>query len=150
MGKRNPFHFISCYVLHCLRLNRPICLYWFELIEIEIHVHIYIYVCVCVYIYMYTYMYVHRYHIQFRFQWIKQWMKQFSNTQRSTTTACYDEQRWTSVSIKLSPNSVLQMSDVLPQAKCSFCLGAVFCVHSVVCWRRLRIRGIWYLSGLEG
>jgi len=37
----------------------------------------------------------------------------------------------TSVSNKLSPFFILQMSDVLSEAKCSLSLVADFCVHSV-------------------
>ena len=38
--------------------------------------------------------------------------------------------RWTSVSNKLSHISILQMSDVLPEAKFSLSFVAAFCVHS--------------------
>jgi len=41
-------------------------------------------------------------------------------TQRSVTTVGYNELRRTSVSNKPSPISVLQMSDVLSEAKCNF------------------------------
>jgi hypothetical protein len=49
-------------------------------------------------------------------------MNQFSTTQRSVTTAGYDELRWTPFSNKLSPTSILRKSDVLSEAKCSLCL----------------------------
>jgi len=65
-------------------------------------------------------------------------MNQFSNTQRSITTDGYDELRWTTLSNKLSPISILQMSDVLSQAKCSLCVVAAFCVLSVEC-----DKGVW-------
>jgi len=53
-------------------------------------------------------------------------MIQFSNTQESVTTVGYDELRCTSVNNKLSLNFILQMSDVLSEAKCSLCLVAAF------------------------
>ena len=60
-------------------------------------------------------------------------MIQFSNTQESVTTVGYDELRCTSVNNKLSPISILQLSDVLSEAKCSLCLVAAFCMYSVEC-----------------
>jgi hypothetical protein len=54
-----------------------------------------------------------------------------SNTQQSVTTTGYDEFRLTAVSNHLSPFSVLQKSDVLPQAKCCLFVVAAFCVNSV-------------------
>ena len=80
----------------------------------------------CKPVYICIYKYIPLYHVQFQFQCIKQCMNQFSNTQRSVTTAGYDELRWTSVSNKLSPR--LQKSAVPSEAKCS--LSAV----AAVCW----------------
>jgi len=65
-------------------------------------------------------------------------MNQFSNTQQSVTTAGYDELRWTSLSNKLSPNSILKKSNVLSESKSSLCVEAAFCVHSVEC-----VEGLW-------
>jgi hypothetical protein len=84
------------------------------------------YVCVCVCVCIHTLI-----SIQFPFQYIKGWVNKFSKTLRSVTIVGYDELRWTSVSNKLSPTSILQMSDLLSEAKCSLCLVAPFCVHSV-------------------
>jgi len=58
-------------------------------------------------------------------------MNQFSKTQRYISTDGYNELRWTAHSNKLSPISVLQMSDVLSEVKCSLCLVAL--LHSVEC-----------------
>jgi len=70
-------------------------------------------------------------HVQFQSQSIQQSINQFSNTQRYVATAGYDELRWTSVSNKLSPVSILQLSDVLSEAKCSLCLVAAFRVFQL-------------------
>ena len=91
----------------------------FHLNLLQIEIYIYIYKC------------VPWYHIQLLSQCIKQPVNQFSKTQRSITTPGYDELRWTSSSNKLSPISILQMSDVLSEAKCSSSVVAAFCVHSV-------------------
>ena len=85
------------------------------------------------YIYIYIYIYVTWWHVQLHCQCMKLWMNQFSSTQRSITTAGYDELRWTSASSKLSSISILQKSDVLSEAKYSLCVVAAFCVHSVEC-----------------
>jgi len=58
-------------------------------------------------------------------------MNQFSNTQRSVAAAGYHELRRNSVSKKLSPISILQISDFLSEVKYSLCVVAAFCVHSV-------------------
>jgi len=65
-------------------------------------------------------------------------MNQFSNTQQSITTAGYDELRRTSITINLSPISILQMPDALLEAKCSSCLVAGFCVPSVESLKGIR------------
>jgi hypothetical protein len=56
-------------------------------------------------------------------------MNQFSNTQRSVTTAGYDELRRISVSIKQPLITILHLAE----AKCSLSLVAAVCVHSVEC-----------------
>jgi hypothetical protein len=53
-------------------------------------------------------------------------MNQISNTQRSVTTAGYEELLLTSLSNKLSPISVLQNPDVLSESKCSCVLWLLF------------------------
>ena len=101
-------------------------------------ISIYIYIHTRTHTHTHTHIYVPWYHTHFRSQYIKQPMNQFSNTQQSVTTAGYDELRWTSLSNKLSPVSILEISDVLSEAKCSLCLVAAFCVHSVEC-----VEGVW-------
>jgi len=71
-------------------------------------------------------------------------MNEFSNTKRSNTTAGYNELRWTSVDKKVSPISILQMSDVLSEAKCSLCLVAAFFVRSVE-----SVEGVWGLEEFD-
>ena len=80
---------------------------------------------------IYIYIHVPRYHVLLLSHCIQHWKNQFSNTQQYVLTAGYDELRWTSISNKLSPISILQITDVLSEAKCSLCLVAAFCVHSV-------------------
>ena len=92
-----------------------------------------------------TYKYVLWYHLLS--QCLQQSIKQFNKTQLSVTTAGYGEMRWISVSSKPSLVSLLLMSDVLLEAKCSFCDVAGFCTFSWVCWRRLRWTRICHLSG---
>jgi hypothetical protein len=65
-------------------------------------------------------------------------MNQFSNTQQALTTAGYDELRSNSVSNKLSPNSILRKSNVLPEAQFSFFVVAAFCANSVG-----SVEGVW-------
>ena len=71
-------------------------------------------------------------------------MNHFSNIQRSITTADYDELRWNSFGKKVSPISILQMTDTLPEAKYSLYLVAAFCVHSVE-----SVEGLWRLEELD-
>jgi len=94
-----------------------------------------------------TYKYVPWYQVHLLSQCLQQSIKQFTKTQLSVTTAGYGEMRWISVSSKPSPVSVLLMSDVLPEAKCSFWVVADFCAFNWVCWRRLRWRRICHLLG---
>jgi hypothetical protein len=54
-----------------------------------------------------VYKYVNLYHVQFRFQCIKQRMNQLSKTQRCITTVGCNLTWWSSVSIKPSPISIL-------------------------------------------
>jgi hypothetical protein len=75
------------------------------------------------------------YHVQFRFQCTKQPINQFSNTQRSITTAGYDELRRTSLCIKLSAILIpwIQKSGVFAEANCSLFLVTAVCVYLVKC-----------------
>ena len=66
------------------------------------------------------------YHVQLLSQCIKQSINQFSFTQRSITTFGYKELRWNSVSKNLSPLCILEISDVVWEAKCSLPLLLLF------------------------
>jgi len=144
MGEKNLFIFISCFLLKhsrsCSLIYRQYC--WIK------YIYIYMYIYMCLYIMKPELYVISRYvpwhHVQFRSQCIQQSMNQFSNTQRYVSTSGYDELRWTSVSNKLSAISILQMSDVLLEAKCSSSLVAVFCMHSVEC-----VEGVWGLEEFD-
>jgi hypothetical protein len=88
--------------------------------------------------------YIPWYHLQFRFQCMKQSMNQFIKTQRSITSIGYDELRWTTPS-----NSHLfiffRYLTSFHKPSRVYVLWLLFCAFSWVCWRYLRKRTIWYL-----
>jgi hypothetical protein len=77
-------------------------------------------------------------------------MNQFSNTQRSVTTAGYDELRYSSLSIKLSPFNFHTFSCPTPFhsqiAVCVFWLLFV-CIHLSV-WKVTEQYKYWVFIGL--
>ena len=126
-----PSLFLPTIWLPNSHIRSPYRLFYIECCWINYN-FIYIYI----YIYIYTFVYIRT--LISQFQCTKQWVNQFSNDQQSITAVCYDELRWSSLSHKLSPISILQKSDFLSEAKCSLCLVTEFCVHSVE-----SIEGVW-------
>ena len=88
--------------------------------------------------------------MQFRFQCIKQWVNQFSNTQRSVTAVGNDVFWWSSVSNKLPPILILYLHKptVPSEVKCCLSLIAAACVYLFECvecvgGRKIRTEYFW-------